>query len=236
MKLVILSSSPGGSVFLKENLSGSETRQAAGLEIHFGKLGGHLVALLETTGAEVSSEPGEGWPAGSDPEYLISLGEAYSCKKNLDPGDMVISSGALFPRPGKGHRLEEAWADQKLIDWGLKAAERFNHEERLCKVVVGAVLLQAGTAGARRKPAAPALNDVYCIDRTGYPYTTRLVTWKIPFVLVRTVVPGPEISGRLPGERFKWEMARRNFWLVKGILDELKKIQIQETVGKVDLV
>ena len=236
MKLMILSATPWGSVFIKENIPGIETKKLPGLAVHSGKLGGQWVALVEMNEEEDVPDFGGSLVDGIDPEYIVSLGEAYSCKKSLGIGDMVISSGGAFLETSKPNELGDARADQKLIDLGLKAVERFNNDDRLCKVVVGTVFLNPGTAKTGRKLNFLPQKDIYCIDHNGFPFTRWLVNNKTPFVMVRTIVPVSAKNRSVDVTQLKWDMAKRNFWFVKGILEGLKKIRTKETVGKVDLI
>ncbi len=236
MRPLIMSASPQGSVFIKENILGIKTTKVVGLEIHTGKLNGQFVDLIEITEEGISPNHHEVLPVDVNPECIVSLGEAYSCKKSLDTGDMVISSGAFFLEPGKAQQLEEARADQKLIDLGLQAAEKFNSDEQLCKVVVGTILLNPGSARTRRKLIPLLKNNIYCIDHNTYPFIPWLAHQTPPFVLIRTVIPVSLKGAQFQITQLKWDMAKRNFWIVKGILEGLKKMRIQEAVGKVDLI
>ncbi|MHB9094741.1 MAG: nucleoside phosphorylase-I family protein [Eubacteriales bacterium] len=235
MNLVILSSAKWSSVFIKENLTGMETNSDGGLNFYAGKLNGQSVTLIEIE-EEVIPVMEEDLVAGLDPDYVVSLGEAYSCKKNLAAGDFVISSGASYLNNHKANQLDGQKADRKLVDLGLKAAEKFIGDEGICKFVVGNIFLNPGTATTGRKLTFLPNNDVYCMDCNGYPLTQWLVNWKAPFVLVRTVIPVRGQYGNLEVTQFKWDMAKRSFWVVRGIMDGLKKKVGMPAVRKVDLI
>lgn len=236
MNLVILSSAVLCSVFIKENLSGLETREIGGLQVFTGKLNGRPVTLFEIEEDNIPLTD-ENLLDGLQAGCLISLGESYSCKKNLASGDMVVSSGATFLDKTNSNQAAEAKADLKLVDLGLKAAERFINEEGLCKVIVGKVFIDPGTDRSGRKLTFMPRHDVYCIDRNGYPVTQWVADGNVPFVLVRTIVPaGWNQKQELEVTQFKWDMAKRNFWIVRGIVEALKKKTFREKTRKVDLI
>lgn len=233
MKLGILSSTSWGSVFIKENMSGTESTKTEGVEIINGKLNGQPVTLVELEEGIIPDVQGDLF-ADLDAEYVVSLGEGFSCKKNLETGDIVVSSFVSSMDTGKPGQLNDVPVDRNMVDLTLKAAEKFNNEERLCKVVVGKVFLDPGTPKTGRKLSFLPKEDIYCMDRGGYPLTQWLADGKTPFVMVRIIVPIMEKYGRLEVTRFRWETARKYFWIVKGILEGLKKKRMREIVGKVD--
>lgn len=229
MKTVILSSAMWGSVFIRENMSGIETKYVDGLVTHSGKLCGQPVTLLE---AEENSCPDieSNLLSGFEPGCLISLGEAFSCKKSLGAGDIIISSSASYLDDLKHKHLNDAAADLNLVDLSLRAAEKFVNEECDCKVVVGKVFINPGTLETGRKLNFLPHNGIYCIDSNGYPLAQWVADSSLPFVLIRTVVPAFWQGAHLEITTFKWEMAKRNFWIIKGILEGLKKKQFSETI------
>lgn len=235
MKPVILSSANWGSVFIRENMSGIETKNIDGLAIHCGKLCGQQVVLLEV---EENSCPDvdSSLLTTFDSGYLISLGEAFSCKKSLEAGDMIISSSASYLDNLKQNHLNDTAADLKLVDLSLRAAEKFINYESSCKVVVGKVFINPGTLATGRRLNFLPRNGIYCIDSDGYPLAQWVADSNSPFVLIRTVVPSSLQGIQLEITTFKWEMAKRNFWIVKGIMEGMKKKQFPETVRKVDLI
>jgi nucleoside phosphorylase len=230
MKLMVLSSAVWGSVFIKENMTTGETNKSGGLNIINGKLGSHRFALVEQEDG-FESDLAEVISNEIKPDCILSLGEAYSSKKNLENGDLVMSSAAAYIVPGNSNQLEEVKADLFMVDLGLKAAEKFNGEEKLCKVVVGKVFLNPGTVKTGLKLTFLPHNDIYCMDNNGYPLIQGAVTTGLPFVLVRTIVP---VKNRQQKEiaHNKWDMAKKNFWVLKGILEGLKKSLPAEKRGK----
>lgn len=234
MKLVVLSSTPWGSVFIKENMSLVETIESAGVGIYTGKLNGKAVTLIEQQ--EGNPDTDEQIMAELGPHYLISLGEAFSSKKNLEAGDMVVSSGAACLEASKPNTLRDVDVDRKLVDLALKAAEKFNSDERICKVVVGKVLIDPGTPKTGLKLDFLPQDDIYCMDKGGYPFTQWVIDGKAPFVLLRTIVPIMEKYGRSEVTQFRWDTAKKNFWLVRGILDGLKQRGSRQAREKVDLI
>ena len=235
MKPVILSSAMWGSVFIRENMSGIKTKNVNGVVTHSGSLCGQPVALLEV---EENHCPDiqSNLLATFEPSCLISLGEAFSCKKSLKAGDMIISSAASYLDNLKQGCLNDAAADLKLIDLGLKAAEKFVNDDRTCRVVVGKVFTNPGTLATGRSLDFLPRTGIYCIDSNGYPLAQWVVDSGEPFVLIRTIVPSSLQETKLEDATFKWEMAKQNFWIIKGILEGLKKKQFPETVRKVDLI
>jgi nucleoside phosphorylase len=205
MNLVVVSSTQLGSVFIKENLVKQEVLEYPGLMITRGKLQGHKITLIE---------PGEGLEeVRITPEILVhdlaahnvvSLGKARCHLNSLAPGDIVVS----------------AEADQKLVDLALRAVEKFGPDDKSCKVVVGRVM--EAPAAQAAKPSGRKVKEIHCVDPEGYTQARDWSAEKIPFVLIRTITPSDEESSDLT--RFNWEMAKRNFWLVKGMLDSVKKL------------
>lgn len=234
MKLVVLSSTVWGSVFIRENMNVSEARKSAGLKIYTGTLHRQWITLIQQEAGNTINE--DNLLADLDPDYVISLGEAFSGKRNLEPGDMVISSEALYLDQQKPNILQGAAAEMKLVDLGIRAAEKFNNDERICKVVVGKVFLDPGTAKTGRKLTFMPREDIYCLESNGYPMTKWVIERKYPFVLVKTIIPVWDRYGRLQITQFRWDTAKKNFWIVRGIFEGLKKMRLWETPGKVDLI
>ncbi len=235
MKPIILSSAEWESVFIRENLSGTETVKAEGIKVHTGRLSGLPMTLVELEKGSVSGID-VNLLARLNPEYLVSIGEAYSCKKNLNAGDVVISSAAVYLDSRKATRLAEVGAELRLVDLGLKVAEELACNGQICKFVVGRVLLNPGNASPGRKLNFIPRNDIYCIDSNGFPLTQWAVESQIPFVLVRTIIPVPGKNRPPEVAQIRRDTAKKNFWLVKGILEGLKKMQTPGTGGKVDLI
>ena len=234
MKIVVLSATPWGSVFIKENMSVVETIESAGVGIYTGKLNGKPITLIEQQ--DGGADPEENLLADLDAKYIVSLGEAYSSKKNPETGDMVVSSGSACLEAAQPNSLREIDVDRKLVDLSLKAAEKFNSDEKICKVVVGKILIDPGTSKTGLKLNFLPQDDIYCMDNGGYPFTQWVVNGNIPFVLIRTVVPIMEQYGRLEVTQFRWDTAKKNFWIVKGIIDGLKQGRVKRTSEKVDLI
>ena len=232
MKLVILSSAIWGSIFIKENLSEAVISRCAGFEMHTGKLIGQSVTLVEPDDESIPAIQ-DNLLNILDPDYVISLGDAFGCKKSLNAGDVIISSAASFLKGDSPQQTEEVGAQLKLVDLGLRATERFSNDERPCKVVVGKVFLNPGTLTTKRKLTFLPRSDIYCMDRSGFPLTQWIVDGKAPFVLIRTVLPAPRQS---EATQFKWDAAKRNFWIIKGIFEGLKPKYVRETARKVDLI
>jgi len=169
-----------------------------------------------------------------EPSCLISLGEAFSCKKSLGAGDIIISSSASYLDNLKQNPLKDTAADLKLVDLSLRASEKFMNEEYSCKVVVGKVFINQGTSVVGRRLSFLPQNGIYCIDSSCHPLAKWLTDSSLPFVLIRTITSASLQGPQSEGTSFKWEMAKRNFWIIKGILEGLKKKQFLKTVRKVD--
>jgi len=233
MKPVILSSAMWGSVFIKENMSGIEPRNFQGLSAYTGKLCGQPVSLLEVEENNCLDVDKE-LISSFAPDCLISLGEAYSCKKRLRAGNFIISSFATYLDYLCQNQLKDAAADNKLIDLSLKSVEKFINDDCNFKVVVGKVFINPGNRTTGRKLNFLPQNGIYCIDTSGFPLTQWAAESNLPFVLIRAVVPPFFKCTQYEITTFKWEMAKRNFWIIKGILEGLKKRRFPETVRKVD--
>jgi len=208
MNLVVVSSSQLGSVFIKENLAKQEILEYPGLKVTRGKLHGHNITLVEPEegGRQVQISP-DMLVNDLAAKYVVSLGKAECHLNSLAPGDIVVSAEA---------------SDQKLIDLALKAAEKFGPDEKNCKVVVGRVVSDQD-APAGKPSGRKHVKEIQCVDPEGFVQARDWSENQIPFVLVRTITP------RQDGQdcdltRFNWDMAKRNFWLVKGILDAAKKL------------
>lgn len=225
MNLVVVSSSQLGSVFIKENLVKQEKLEYPGLTVIRGKLQGHKITLIE---------PGEGLEKVSiSPEILlndlaakhvVSLGKAVCNFNLLAPGDIVVSAEAADGESNAGSTtdpVEYITADQKLIDLALRAVEKFEPDEKACKVVVGRVV-SAPTGPAGKASARKQNKGIHCVDPEGVLQAKGWSEEKIPFVLIRTITP-PANEEQRDMTRFNWDMAKRNFWMVKGMLDAAKK-------------
>lgn len=225
MNLVVVSSSQLGSVFIKENLTKQEQLEYPGLTVIRGKLQGHKITLIE---------PGEGLEqVRISPEillndlaakYVVSLGKAECSLNSLLPGDIVVSAEAAEGDTNTGsaaNPVEWVIADEKLIDLALRAVEKFEPDEKACKVVVGRVVSvpaeQAGKSHTRKQN-----KEIHCVDPEGVLQARGWSQEKIPFVLIRTITP-PVSDEQSDMARFNWDMAKRNFWMVKGMLDAAKK-------------
>lgn len=231
MNLVVVSSSQLGSVFIKENLAKQEKLEYPGLTVTRGKLQGHKLILVE---------PGDGVDQLSiKPEillndfavkYVVSLGKAECRFNTLAPGDIVVSAEAA---PGEdvaaARQTENLRADQKLIDLALRAGEKFEPDEQVCKVVVGRVVSEAAVQAG--KPSARKHKEIHCVDPEGVLQAKDWSHEKIPFVLIRTITPPPDDENS-DMTRFNWDMAKRNFWMVKGMLDAAKKNASRKTNHK----
>ncbi len=237
MKPTFLSSAQWVSKFIRENLSGMETVKAGGLQVYTGRLSGLPMNLVELEKGPVDTIDFS-LLSGLQPQYLVSIGEAYSCKKNLGTGDIVISSAAVYLENCGGVRLAETKAELRLVDLGLKVAEELSFNDQICKFVIGRILLNPGSSRAGKRLNFIPSADIYCIDSSGYPLTQWAVESGAPFVLIRTIIP---VSAKnRPPEAFqiRCELAKKHFWVVKGILEGLKKIQTPDAEGlrKVDLI
>ncbi len=207
MNLVVISSSQLGSVFIKENLAKQEKLEYPGLTVTRGKLQGHRITLIEPVeGAEQVQVSSEILVNDLAAKYVVSLGKAECQLNSLVPGDIVVSAEA---------------ADQKLIDMALRAVEKFGPDEKACKVVVGRVISEP-VVPAGKAPGRKQIKEIHCVDPAGFMQAKDWSAEKIPFVLIRTITSSKSgEDGDLA--RFNWDMAKRNFWLVKGILDAAKK-------------
>ncbi|MHB1419647.1 MAG: nucleoside phosphorylase-I family protein, partial [Bacillota bacterium] len=144
-------------------------------------------------------------------EKIIGLGHGDQISPSLRPGDMIIS-GEVWEDGGGNNRPVVYPADPKLVDLFLAAAERVDEGEEL-RALVGRLVDAVNAAQEENQSTT-----VYYTD----PLATSMAKWSsfngVPFVILHVIIT----SGEIEDEEFHRNGAKRLFWLLKGVLEELK--------------
>lgn len=224
MKLGIISPSKVLTVFIKENKSCGLYSENEGIRVTHGKLWGKVICLFELS--EKNERFRDKKVAGLLSEYRVGQLLSFDIGRTNEPwlqeGDIVLSSDAqLWQVDSKGLLVnaKSLAAHPKLMDKVLSALERYKTEEVDTKAVVGSIsTYQPGAVAPKGFIPPPNTKTINCWDMDGYYLAEFCEQAKIPWVLVRLVLDSDHEIEELP-PNLKWDMAKKCFWIVKGVVD-----------------
>ncbi len=222
MKLGIISSSKLLTVFIKENMTRGLYSELDGINVIHGKLWGKIFCLFELDEQKGLKDERLG-PLLTEYKVgqAVSLDIARTAASVLQDGDLVFSSDAvLWHRDEAGGlvKTKPAAANPKLLDKILHAFEEKGQEALTTKVLVNSVSscefdpTEQLAAGENLDPS------VRCWDKDGWYLADYCAKAGIEWALVRLLMRDNTNLEKM-SPNLKWDMAKKCFWIVKGLLD-----------------
>lgn len=232
MKLGIVSQSKLLTVFIRENLTKGWFTKVGDIKVTHGKLWGHLVCLLESEGEKdfAASDITE-LLAEHKVSQLLSLGIVRRVQPMLATGDFIVSSEALLCNydPKEGLRFSQPIeASPKLLDKVLNSFERYPSDELGSRAIVGRVISCPDTGLKGYEYGDINDSTIQCWDKDGYYLAEYCSCSGIPWALVR-VLCQEDLQNKVTPVQ-KWDMAKKCFWIVKGVLERSKISKYKKTV------
>lgn len=215
---------------IKSQIDIISTKNIVGLDFYMGKMFGNSVVLVRSGIGKVNAAIcAQILIDLYAVDYIINVGVAGAINKDLDIGDVVISSDAVHhdfdttvfgDAIGTIPRMKESnfKADEELIKLAVKAGEKENNK----KVIVGRI-----ASGDQFISTPEAKNKIWnnfkaaCTEMEGAAIAHVCSLNKIPFVIIRSISDKAEEGSNDNYEQFFRESAKISAKIVENIIEML---------------
>ncbi|WP_026676387.1 5'-methylthioadenosine/S-adenosylhomocysteine nucleosidase [Fictibacillus gelatini] len=232
MRIGIIGAMEEEVIILRDQLQNKEERQLAGCEFYAGQINGIDIVLLKSGIGKVNAAIGTTLLIQLyRPDYIINTGSAGGFHKELNVGDVVISTevrhhdvdATIFGYEyGQVPQMPAYYKpDRLLIDIAKKSGEKVSG----IQVVKG--LIASGDSfmsdHERVEFIRTKFNDLYAAEMEAAAIAQVCYQFNLPFVIIRSLSDIAGVDARLSYDQFLETASKHSAELVLLMIEELKK-------------